>query len=343
MSKTLIFIVALMIIGCSQKEKLQNFSAVEIETVFSDSVSIRAIEFLDNKTLAFAGSNGVYGSVDTRTNKVRTNIQKFDSVLPEFRAVAHTNVDFFMLSVANPALLYKTGENGKMELVYKEENDGVFYDAMKFWNDREGIAIGDSMEGCLSIIITRNGGNNWIKLSCNVLPKAKEGEGAFAASNTNIEIVGNKVWIASTSGTVYYSSDKGQSWEIQQTSILSGEPTEGIYSVDFYDENLGFGIGGNYLKPTANAKNKIVTKDGGKTWKLVADGQEPGYKSCVQFVPNSSGKGIVTVGFTGISYSNNQGETWKPLSEEGFYTIRFLNDSTAYAAGKNRIAKLVFK
>lgn len=343
MAKTLIFIVALMIIGCSQKEKLQNFSAVEIETVFSDSVSIRAIEFLDNKTLAFAGSNGVYGSVDTRTNKVRTNIQKFDSVLPEFRAVAHTNVDFFMLSVTNPVLLYKTGENGQMELVYKEEGEGVFYDAMKFWNDREGIAIGDSMEGCLSIIITRNGGNSWTKLSCNALPKAKDGEGAFAASNTNIEIVGDKVWVASTSGTVYYSSDKGRSWEVQQTSILSGEQTEGIYSIDFYDENLGFGIGGDYLKPAGTSKNKIITTDGGKTWKLVADGREPGYKSCVQFVPNSNGKGIVAVGFTGVSYSNNQGKTWRSLSEEGFYTIRFLNDSTAYAAGKNRIARLVFK
>ncbi len=343
MTKAVIIIVAVLALGCSQKEKSQNFSTVEIETIFSDSVSIRAIEFLDNKTLAFAGSNGVYGSVDARTNKVRTNIQKFDTILPEFRAVAHTKVDFFMLSVANPALLYKTGENGKMELVYKEEGEGVFYDAMKFWNDREGIAIGDSMEGCLSIIITRNGGNSWTKLSCNALPKAKEGEGAFAASNTNIEIVGNKVWVASTSGTVYYSSDRGKSWEIQQTPILSGEPTEGIYSVDFYDENLGFGIGGDYLKPTSNAKNKILTKDGGKTWKLVADGQEPGYKSCAQFVPNSGGKGIVTVGFTGVSYSNDQGETWRPLSEEGFYTIRFLNESVAYAAGKNRIAKLVFK
>lgn len=333
----------MLVVGCSSKEKSANYTTVEIETIFSDSISIRAIEFLDAKTLAFAGSKGVYGSVDTRTNKVRTNIQKFDSILPEFRAIAHTKTDFFMLSVANPALLYKTGENGQMELVYKEEGEGVFYDAMKFWNDMEGIAIGDSMQGCLSIIITRNGGSSWAKLSCNALPKAKEGEGAFAASNTNIEIVGDKAWVVSTSGTVYSSSDKGHSWEVQQTPILSGEPTEGIYSVDFYDEKLGFAIGGDYLNPTANAENKIITTDGGKKWNLIADGKEPSYKSCVQFIPNSGGKDMVAVGFTGISYSNDQGEIWKPLSEEGFYTIRFLNDSIAYAAGKHKIARLVFK
>lgn len=343
MTKAVVIIAAVLAIGCSSKEKSASYTTVEIETIFSDSISIRAIEFLDSKTLAFAGSNGVYGSVDTRTNKVRTNIQKFDSILPEFRAIAHTKTDFFMLSVADPALLYKTGENGQMELVYKEEGEGVFYDAMKFWNDMEGIAIGDSMQGCLSIIITRNGGSSWTKLSCDVLPKAKEGEGAFAASNTNIEIVGDRVWVVTTSGTVYSSSDKGHSWEVQQTPILSGEPTEGIYSVDFYDEKLGFAIGGNYLNPTANAKNKIITTDGGKKWNLIADGKEPSYKSCVQFVPNSGGKDIVAVGFTGISYSNNQGETWKSLSEEGFYTIRFLNDSIAYAAGKHKIARLMFK
>lgn len=343
MTKAVVIIAAVLAIGCSSKEKSANYTTVEIETIFSDSISIRAIEFLDSKTLAFAGSNGVYGSVDTRTNKVRTNIQKFDSILPEFRAIAHTKTDFFMLSVANPALLYKTGENGQMELVYKEEGEGIFYDAMRFWSDMEGIAIGDSMQGCLSIIITRNGGSSWTKLSCNVLPKAKEGEGAFAASNTNIEIVGDKVWVVTTSGAVYSSSDKGHSWEVQQTPILSGEPTEGIYSVDFYDEKLGFAVGGDYLKPTANAENKIITTDGGKKWNLIADGKGPSYKSCVQFVPNSGGKDIVAVGFTGISYSNNQGETWKSLSEEGFYTIRFLNDSIAYAAGKHKIARLMFK
>ncbi|PWL38504.1 oxidoreductase [Flagellimonas aquimarina] len=338
-----LLIIVLLAVGCSTKEKNKNFSKVEIETIFTDSVSIRAIEFLDKQTLAFAGSNGIYGSVDTRTNKVRANIQKFDTIIPEFRAIAHTKNDFFMLSVASPALLYKTGDEGHMKLVYKEEGEGVFYDAMKFWNDLEGIAIGDNMEGCLSIIITRNGGTNWAKLSCNMLPKAEEGEGAFAASNTNIEIMGDKAWVASTAGTVYFSADKGNSWEVQQTPILSKEPTKGIYSIDFYDENLGFGIGGDYLKPAANSKNKIITADGGKTWKLIADEQKPGYKSCIQFVPNTNGKSMIAVGFTGISYSNNQGETWKELSKEGFYTIRFLNDSIAYAAGKNKISRLGFK
>lgn len=335
--------VAILIISCAQERKEQPFQSVTVAPVFEDSVSIRAITFLDVRTLAFAGSNGVYGTVDVNSNKVRTNTQYYDSITPSFRAVGGTTEDFFMLSVESPALLYKTGEQGKMELVYTEAGEGVFYDSMAFWNDLDGIAVGDTVGGCLSIIITRDGGKTWSKLSCSELPQGIEGEGAFAASNSNIVTKGDKVWIGTTAGRVYFFGDKGATWSIQQTPIISAEPTQGIYSMDFFDEQVGFAIGGDYTQPESNVANKIKTTDGGQTWQLIADGEEPGYKSCVQFVPNSEGKGLVAIGFTGISYSSNGGETWRELSEEPFFTLRFLNDSTAYAAGSKRIARLDFK
>ena len=334
--------MAVTLLSCSEKEESHNYSSVSVETVFEDSVSIRAIEFLDDNTLAFAGSRGMYGSVDVNSGEVRTNIMKYHTSIPQFRAVAHTATDFFMLSIADPALLYKTGDRGRMELVYKEEGEGVFYDSMAFWNDQEGIAVGDSQNGCLSIIITRDGGHTWTKQNCDRLPKSIGAEGAFAASNTNIEIRGDRTWIATTEGRLFLSEDKGQSWKVVQSPIAHETETRGIYSIDFYDRNTGFGIGGDYTYPEGNRANKIRTTDGGQTWQLVADGQPPGYKSCVQYIPHSGGYDLVAVGFTGIAYSNNGGETWAALSKEGFYTLRFLNDSTAYAAGKNRIGKLSF-
>jgi hypothetical protein len=60
-------------------------------------------------------------------------------------------------------------------------------------------------------------------------------------------------------------------------------------------------------------------------------------------VPNSGGEELVAIGFKGIDYSNNSGDSWTHLSDEGFYTIRFANDSIAYAAGNGRISKLTFK
>lgn len=328
--------------SCTQEPKKQPFQIVEITPVLEDSVSIRAITFLDSRTLAFAGSNGIYGTVDVNSNQVRSSKQYYDSITPSFRAVGGTSKDFFMLSVEGPALLYKTGDQGKMELVYTEEGEGVFYDSLTFWDDTEGIAVGDTVDGCISIIISRDGGNSWTKIPCSDLPEGIEGEGAFAASNSNIAVQGDKVWIGTTEGRIYFSGDKGATWEIQETPIISEEPTQGIYSMDFFNKNIGFAIGGDYTRPESNVANKIKTMDGGKTWQLIADGQEPGYKSCVQFVPNSDGDALVAIGFTGISYSSDGGATWKTFSEESFFTLRFLNDSTAFAAGSNRIAKLVF-
>ena len=332
-----------MLSACSDSESSHEFSSVLIDKVFEDSVSIRAIEFLDGNTLAFAGSGGTYGSVDVRSHAVRTNIQKYDSIFPEFSAVAHTNSDFFVLSAGNPALLYKTGSNGEMELVYKEEGEGVFYDAMKFWNDSEGIAIGDTVNGCLSISITRNGGVSWQKLGCDKLPKGIEGEGAFAASNTNIAIIEERTWVGTTEGRILFSPNKGYTWELIQTPMVHTKPTEGIYSLDFHNGTTGFAIGGDYTEPKGNTANKIYTKDGGQHWELLASGKTPGYKSCVQYVPNSGGYDLVALGFTGIDYTKDGGNNWISLSEEPFYTLRFLNDSVAYAAGRNRIAKLTFQ
>lgn len=113
--------------------------------------------------------------------------------------------------------------------------------------------------------------------------------------------------------------------------------------MDFYDEQNGVIIGGDYTAPEGNTGNKAITNDGGRTWNLIAEGENPGYKSSIRYVPNSEAKEMLAVGFTGISYSADGGASWKELSDEGFYTIRFLNDTVAYAAGKNRLAKLIFR
>jgi photosystem II stability/assembly factor-like uncharacterized protein len=336
-----------------------NVSKVVIEPMVKDStLSVRALEFNDEYILY--GSADHFGkhalstefkinlndlSVNNGKNHLK-NIMTYDEKPLHFRAIKELNGDLFAISIGNPARLYRLyRKSNAPKLVYEEVNEKVFYDSMDFWNDQEGIAIGDPTDDCMSIIITRDGGNTWAKLSCDDLPKVKEGEAAFAASDTNISIVGDKTWVATggKSSRVLYSPDKGKTWKIYDTPIIQGKETTGMYSIDFYDENNGFAIGGDYTKPNDTLNNKIRTIDGGKTWQVVANGKGPGYRSCVQYVPNRDGKELVAIGFKGIDYSNNSGESWKHLSDEGFYTIRFLNDSIAYAAGKGRISKLTFR
>ncbi|EDP94908.1 YCF48-related protein [Kordia algicida OT-1] len=345
-------LIATLLFSCEATKKeatpivKKTISSVKITPIFNDSISIRAIAVTPTNDLIYGGNKTTIGhynaTANTHTNLLSEKVS--DTLNVSFRAVAHVNNTTFGVSIVNPALLFKITQNGEVKLVYKEAHEKVFYDAIAFWNEQEGIAMGDPTADCISIIITRDGGNTWQKVSCDQLPKAKEGEAAFAASNTNISIVDDNVWIATggKASRILHSADKGKTWNVFETPIVQGIETTGMYSLDFYDAKNGFAIGGDYTKPDSNEANKIRTSDGGKTWQIVAKNTNPAYRSCVQYVPNSDAKALVAVGFKGIDYSNDAGNTWKHLSDEGFYTIKFINDSTAYAAGKNRIAKLNF-
>ncbi|GAA3654201.1 WD40/YVTN/BNR-like repeat-containing protein [Flavivirga jejuensis] len=349
-----LLLVTIVILGFKESDlfKSRKINKVEIETIIKDSLlNVRALEIIDSTDFCvFLTSKGNMGIVTTKEDaapdkKMMYPIKiKSDSITPNFRALAGRNKHGYGLSIGSPALLFKL-DIGKDYIVYREDHPKVFYDSMDFWNDDEGIAIGDPTDDCMSIIITRDGGATWTKLSCDDLPKAKEGEAAFAASDTNIAIVGNNTWVATggKSSRVLYSPDKGKTWEVYNTPIVQGLETTGMYSIDFYDALHGFAIGGDYTKPDDNTANKIKTVDGGKTWELVAQNESPGYRSCVQYIPNRAGKELVAIGYKGIDYSNDSGNSWKHLSDEGFYTIRFLNDSIAYAAGAGRVSKLTFR
>ncbi|MGY0426943.1 MAG: oxidoreductase, partial [Polaribacter sp.] len=315
-------------------------------TFKKESTSIRAIKVIDAKTMYYAGSKGDIGFTNNNGKSWKIeHITYQDSIIPPFRSMAKNKKEMFALSIGNPALLYKISK-GKSKLVYSEKNAKVFYDSMAFFDDKKhGIAVGDPTGNCASIILTDNGGNTWHKIPCTNLPKFEEGEALFAASNTNLKTLGTTVWIASggKKARILKSDDNGKTWKIYNTPIIQGNSSQGIYSIDFADKKNGIIFGGNYAKPLENNANKAITTDGGKTWTLVADGKEPNYKSCVQYVPETNGKEIFAVGATGISFSKDAGKTWKQVSKEGFYTIQFVDKNTAWLSGHQKIGKLVLQ
>jgi len=336
----------LLISSCSsQKEMNTNYSKVEIQSILDEKISIRAI-VIDENYLWYAGNDGNYGKVNLVSNEISKYKIKADTIVNEIRSIAQTKDYIFLLPVANPATIYKISKKDhSQQIVYSEVNEKVFYDSMQFKDELNGMAMGDPTEDCLSVIITNDGGNSWRKVSCANLPKVVEGEAAFAASNSNLMLKKSKSFMVSggKKSRLFVSDDFGNSWQVYETPIIQGEAMTGIFSADFYNDKIGFITGGNYEKPNDNSNNKAITFDGGKTWKLVANGSGFGYGSCVQFVPNSNGKALVSIGANGIQYSNDFGNSWKQLNEDkDLYTIRFLDHETAFAAGRNKIIKLFF-
>ncbi|MEY4432461.1 MAG: hypothetical protein RLZZ44_591 [Bacteroidota bacterium] len=343
MKHVCLFFIGLFLFSCKSKiNSTQSPTRVSIDTLLQDKISIRAI-VLDNNKVWYAADQSRFGCINLDTNK-KNEIQIKSEKNTEYRSIAQTNQYVFILSVSNPALLYRISkEDWRYELVYQEIHEKVFYDSMQFWNDLEGMAVGDPIEGCFSIITTRDGGNSWQKIPVNQLPQLVDGEAAFAASNSNIVMKGNDVWVVSggKKSRVFFSKDKGKSWDVNDSPIVQGKPMTGIFTADFYNSKTGFISGGNYEVLNQNFDNKAITHDGGKTWKLVAQNQGFGYASCVQYVPNSNAKKIVSVGSSGIFYSKDGGIHWEQWSTDtSLFTIRWLNETTAIAAGKNKVIRI---
>lgn len=311
--------------------------------------SIRAIDLVDNNVY-FAAERGMLYAFFPNGNFLITPNTFFGNEAPDFRALSHSNNTLYALSIGSLARLYQITTDKKEglknpKLVYTETGKNVFYDAIHFFDKKNGIAMGDPTADCLSVLITNDGGTHWQKLPCSKLPKTVKGEAAFAASNTNIAIVGNQAWLLSggMQSRVFHTKDKGKTWEVFQTPLLYGKETTGGYTIAFADALNGIICGGDYTNKSLNTNNKAITNDGGKTWKLVANGELPGYISCVQYVPDTQGKELFAVSTEGIYFSNNKGNNWVKVSDEGYYTIKFVNKDMAWLAGNGKIAKMVLK
>lgn len=332
-------IVFLFVIASSAQNKQVVF---ESKVLSESKLSCRAI-YIDNEKVWMGMDKGRYGFYDKK--KDTTIIKEIQLVArtTEFRSIAGTKEAIYILSVGNPAMLIRIDKKTLEEtVVYKEEHEKVFYDSMQFVDHLNGFAMGDPIENCLAFIKTNDGGKTWQKVNCDVLPKVSEGEAAFATSNTNLIIKGKSIFMVSggKKSRVFISEDFGTTWNVYETPIVQGETMTGIFTADFYNEKIGIIAGGNYEKQDQNWANKAITKNGGKTWKLIADKEAFGYASCVQFIPNSKGNKIISIGGTGIYYSDNFGKSWIKFSDDkDFFTFRFESDKVFYATGRNKLVR----
>ena len=252
-----------------------------------------------------------------------------------------------VISAGRPAKIFKTTNGGK-NWVEKYSNDceGVFFNSMAFWDAENGIAVGDPIDGYFTIITTIDSGETWNQLASENIPPALPGEANFAASGTCIAVQGkDRAWFG-TGGSVsrvFYSIDRGRSWNVSDTPVISGNASMGIFSLTFFDEKNGIVVGGDYRNPNEKARNAAITEDGGITWTLVDEGVQPyGYRSCVAYLPNTTGRKLLAVGITGTDVSFDSGHTWANIDTVGYHSIGFASSEAAgWAVGaEGRIAKL---
>jgi photosystem II stability/assembly factor-like uncharacterized protein len=237
--------------------------------------------------------------------------------------------------------IYKTTDGGvHWDLQFANTDPRVFLDAMAFRDEAHGMAFCDSVDGRFVILTTANG-RSWERVPADRLPPALPGEGAFAASGTNIAMSGRThVWIGTTASRVLRSSDGGRMWSVSTTPLATGTAT-GIFSIAFRDERHGVVVGGDYRNESLAIDNAAVTTDGGATWTLVKDHGLSGFRSVVTWVPGST-QSLIAIGPSGADWSSDDGRTWARIDAAGFDAFSVARGSgVGWAAGQGgRISKL---
>jgi photosystem II stability/assembly factor-like uncharacterized protein len=236
----------------------------------------------------------------------------------------------FLLSIgaAEKSRIYHTADGGNTwALRFINHDPRGFLDAIAFWDDDHGIAMGDPVDGRFTILTTGDGGVNWKKSPSELMPLAKKSEGAFAASGTCLVVQGDRNAWFGTGGAavsrVFRTADRGQTWTVDETPIAAASPSSGVFSLAFRDQNDGVAVGGDYKNPAQANRVVALTADGGRTWTLPKGRGPGGYRSGVAYVPGSAQPTLVAVGPTGSDLSTDGGQSWMPLGTLGFHTVGF--------------------
>jgi hypothetical protein len=323
---------------------LSTFSLAQkftLKTLLEDKISIRALQLYDGKVW-YSGTDSKFGYVELKNPQDKKQIILSEKKL-QFRTLAQHKRSFYAINIESPAYFFKIDKKTlKYEIVFEDNAKAAFYDAFHFVNENLAFAFSDTDDQHLKLAKFEKGAWSFFQNSVRL----NEGEAAFAASNTNIASTKNYLWIATggKSSRILRLNFKTQRFEVFNTPFIQGESSQGIYSIDFLNDQFGIAVGGDYTKQDANINNIATTNDGGKTWEIQASGKNAGYTTCVKIKPGSKGKEIIAVGDKHISYSADFGETWKKISDEkGLFVCEWVDTKSIVFAGKDRIIKLSFE
>jgi hypothetical protein len=111
---------------------------------------------------------------------VADGLTKLDKL--EFRSIHAWDGNRAIVATAGqPAVIMKTLDGGNSWLnVYENLSPQAFFDGMRFFDDQNGLAFSDPVDGCLLIVKSLDGGNSWSVILPSAIPKMEVGEAGFA-------------------------------------------------------------------------------------------------------------------------------------------------------------------
>jgi len=285
---------------------------------------LRAVSAVNDSIVWASGNHGTFTrTTDGGRSWIASHVAGGDSL--DFRDIEAFDANTVYLLSIGPgkrSRIYKSIDGGSSWILQFAGSDAkLFLDEFAFWDSMNGMAVGDEIDGHLFLMRTTDGGLHWSQITPASIPKARPGEGAFAASGSGITVEGtSNVWIGTGVKTarVFRSTDRGQTWNVAVTPLMNENETSGIFSVAFCGAKKGIVVGGDYQKVSATHANVALSNDGGITWKLAPGSPPAGFRSAVIYV---SCDYLITVGPSGTDFSTDGGKSWKQIDMIGYHAV----------------------
>jgi photosystem II stability/assembly factor-like uncharacterized protein len=309
--------------------------------------SLRGLWTVGSQVAWAAGANGTWlRSADagrTWRGGVAPGCERLD-----FRSIVGLDATTAcMANAGSPAHILRTSDGGQSwTRTWFCDEPEIFLDAMSFWNARDGIVLGDPIDGHFVILLTHDGGQTWQRRRG---PQARPAEAAFAASGTCLITSGrprrSSAATASSRRAAFVtggatarllvSDDGGESWRDEPIDIPAGAASQGAFSIASRGASEMLIVGGDYSRPEKGA----IARVGGRA---VAPAALGGYRSCVAI---STGGRVLAVGPTGGEFSDDGAVSWRPLIDAGGNAVRFFegSDDAVVVGADGRVLRLEWK
>jgi photosystem II stability/assembly factor-like uncharacterized protein len=254
----------------------------------------------------------------------------------DFRAIHARSIEVAHVA-ATAGRIWRTTDGGRTwSMRYQATDTSMFLDGIDFWDDRNGVALGDPSGGRFVLLVTTDGGESWKEAPVEERPAAADGEAAFAASGSVLIASGSAdLWIGSggLQARLHHSPDRGRTWHTVKAPHPTGR-SAGTFALAVGPEAV-FTVGGDYALP--DSTHMIAgwyPLTNGHPGAAASSARGPrGFRSGVAAARAGAAWTLISVGTNGSDISRDGGRSWEPFDRVGFHAVRASADGTFFASG----------
>ena len=360
----LLVFVSAMVVAQSEPQARHDAQAVWQLQESGTTAGLRGIWALDSLTAWASGSKGtILRTVDGGQHWIHCVIPDADKdgATLDFRGIRAWDPEMAIVMASGPgdkSRLYKTSDGCRTwKLIFRNPDKDGFWDALKFNGLKEGMILGDPVQGAFAVFITLDGGSSWKRQRAQGLKADPSQQAIFAASNSSLLIWGDlahRVFVTGGKGGAHlfechgelgvggHPENVGCLQHPDSLPLAHGGESSGAFSLDWpavrcHNEAMCKGsmiaVGGDYTKPNESAGTAAYSLNAGGDW-TASERPPHGYRSTVQWF--DSEELWITAGTNGSDISRDDGRTWKALDDGNWNAL-----SLPFIVGPNgRIGRL---